>query len=184
MPGQPAGRLQCGRDGDLRPRQLLLTFLRNAWRPCQTLEYWASGPTLPFPCSSAALWASPLFQLPSCLSESWIGSHALLAIDSCRRAARPGYRCRPFEKPPSLLVFWALQEPCHRSTPAASDWSSPTTMPPVFISQRAQLAHPPRRLWRLVEAGLWAGATTMPLVTAAPVGVGDTASSPPFLGGL
>lgn len=47
----------------------------------------------------------PAIPLPCCLSESWIGSHAHLAIDSCCRAARPGYRCQPFEKPRSLSLL-------------------------------------------------------------------------------
>lgn len=103
-----------------------LTFLRNAWR-WPAVPLFASRPLQPrcgFPRYSNYRYAFPrpgLGVMPSSQSTPAVAQPGLDTAANRLRSL-------------GVLVFWALPETCHRLTPAGSDWPSPTTMPPVFIS--------------------------------------------------
>lgn len=181
MSGKPTGPMRSR-----RPRQTM-TFLRNSWRAVP--DPWSIAAAVP-PFPSRLLQppvghfkASPLFHYRLAFPSPGLG--VMPSSQSTPVVAQPGLdtaasHLRSF----AVLVSWALQETCHRSTPrgirlaiAGHHASSlhlvmGPTDPSVSMSVASGGGGP-----------LGWNCPKMPLVTAAPVGVGDTASSPPFLGG-
>lgn len=128
MPEQPAGRLSAGETGtetetDVSP-QCLAAVADPGVDPLFTsraLQPRCGSPAYPF-----TVLPFRALDWESCPPRNRL----LLSRSPGLDTAASYYYLRSL----GVLVFWASQEACHRSTPAASDWPSPTTMPPVFIS--------------------------------------------------